>query len=391
MEQLVNLYGSITSTVPIPTLSASVTLSHAYTAGDLQIQLSSVTGLPTSGTFSLTILNAGTGVVYLIFRVTSRTGSVCAGASEGPDANAPLGAAVVGTMLTAAAINQIKSDAISPSTNANLVLAGPSSAGPSPASFRALVSADLPAVAGVAGSYTNSNITVDGKGRITAASNGSGGGGSFAGEPPYITDGTSFFAGPFNYECTLPVPADFSWFNQNTATVATAGLNGAMELQVANVTGDNLCIQEQPIPQSAPWSVQFLLAALLPANVSDDGGVGIVTRDSVGGHMFAVQVGARAGVPGIYSIAGTPTSWSTIAQESWISASALTAILIKIRDDGTNITYSLSMNGVNWYDVLSYADTNFLLPPNRVGVYVQSEGVTQSVALMLISYLPGVS
>ena len=95
-EQLANLY--------------STTLAASYVAGSGAITVASTTGAPISGTFSLTILDASTGDVILIFRVTSVSGSVFTGASEGPDTNAASGSVVVGTILTAAAITQIKSD-----------------------------------------------------------------------------------------------------------------------------------------------------------------------------------------------------------------------------------------------------------------------------------------
>jgi hypothetical protein len=89
----------------------NLSLAAKYTPGDGFISVSSVVGLPTVGTFSLTMVDRSTNVVIMIFRVTSIVGSALFGAAEGPDKACPAGTLVYGTVLTAAAMSQVVSDA----------------------------------------------------------------------------------------------------------------------------------------------------------------------------------------------------------------------------------------------------------------------------------------
>lgn len=92
-EQLANLY--------------QTTLGSSYSIADGHITVASASGAPTSGPFSLTILDSAGTTILMVYRVASVSGTTFTGAAETTDVNCPSGSIVIGTTLSVDAINNL--------------------------------------------------------------------------------------------------------------------------------------------------------------------------------------------------------------------------------------------------------------------------------------------
>ena len=184
------------------------------------------------------------------------------------------------------------------------------------------------------------------------------------------------FYGPV-YKLTPVVAANFAWLNQGGATVADA--SGVSYLQVGAQSQD-IRARARTAP-ATPYTVTALVAPEFENIGNQDVGIGFHEIGS--GKSQAIRLTAD------FLVAVTnSTALNAIGSNQFVTGRFFSPWWLRIRDDGTNLIFSYSADGINFRQLVSNLRTaQFTTAPDRIMYYVNDRSTTQPCAISVLSWV----
>ena len=196
---------------------------------------------------------------------------------------------------------------------------------------------------------------------------------------------TSSSHGPI-HTLTAPVSGDFSWVNQGGASISTA--NGGVFLTCpATASPPKLRIRAKSAP-----STPYTITALVVPDMYPDGNdqvAGIGFRESGTSKLETVHFVYSAAVGGFLIATAKWTSETAYsADRGYFDApKAGSPRWLRIKDDGTNLFFQYSNSGVMWRTIASPLRGNFFTTgPDQVFFFGGAAAATYDVGVHLLSW-----
>lgn len=203
---------------------------------------------------------------------------------------------------------------------------------------------------------------------------------------PYIilNAGLGAAYGPVMVLTPPPLLSGFTWVNQGTATVTQA--SGGAIYEKAPSGGSNL----RAMVKTAPATPYTLTALLAPTAGGNNVRSGLCWYDSGSGKFATFSFWAQAsGDPGFEYAAWTnSTSFSSNSSNGFTSGPCTIGgpCFMRLADDGTNRTVSISADGVSFIQLATNGHTQFLTP-DSIGFFAYGDSAGGGAAQALLSWL----
>lgn len=176
---------------------------------------------------------------------------------------------------------------------------------------------------------------------------------------------------------TLNTSTKWTWVNQGSATATLK--NSALILKAPAGSGNNMrmVVQTPPSPTYRISTKDIRGADTPKANPNG----GLCLRDSSGGKC--IKFGLTGQSTGWWKLkVDRMTNFSTFSVEAWASvendnwAEGGAPIYLRITNDGTNLNFSASNDGVNWLQVWTETIATFISAVDQVGLYSEANNAT---------------
>ena len=166
------------------------------------------------------------------------------------------------------------------------------------------------------------------------------------------------------YECTLPPSSGWSWVNQGSATIETRG--GAEHLVAPKGTGVDHHLRVRTLVSSSNYTIEMGFAWLMgPENTNNDAFTALLRDGSGGGFVNVAGHGSgKNNAPDVFTndFTNATTFSASNSQTDDVAIGAYAKAIIRIVDNGTNRTASISVNGRDFNEILDEGRTVFVTP-----------------------------